>query len=165
MQNYGFVVHYFTSGEITRVMSYYSRNSVEMPTESGTPIPTFSGRPGQERWASKSLSRILNDAANERDSTSFVAFKALPVDPVRSRRTTGSFEEAANDLTWAKSCKEAVGMMVDTIFQARLALKDGESNGCLITSEPIVSLEDAQRVTPVMAKMEYGIKRLLWLGS
>jgi hypothetical protein len=27
------------------------------------------------------------------------------------------------------------------------------------------SLADAQKVTSVYAKMEYGVKRLLWLGS
>lgn len=56
--------------------------------------------------------------------------------------------------------------MVDMIFQAVLAVKDvGEEEGSFIASQPIVSLEDAQRMTTVMAKMEYGIKRLLWLGN
>ena len=30
---------------------------------------------------------------------------------------------------------------------------------------PRTSLTEAQRMTSVYAKMEYGVKRLLWLGS
>ena len=161
------MVHYLTSGESMRVTSYSLRNSVELSTTPVPDIPVDSGRPGSLKKGNRSLSRILtNTAAEHGNKTSFVAFKALPIDPVRSRRTTGSFEEAANDLTWAKSCKQAVDTMVDMIFQAVSAAKDvGCEDGCLISSEPIVSLEDAYRSTTVMAKMEYGIKRLLWLGG
>lgn len=110
---------------------------------------------------------MLNDAAAEKnETTSFAAFKALPVDPVRSRRTTGSFVETANDLTWAKTCKEATDAMVDRVYQAVIVVKAIDaSDEPFLVSEPVVSLEEAQRATTVMAKMEYGIKRLLWLGS
>lgn len=150
-----------------RLTSYSLRNSIELASPATTDNPAGYELPSALKRGSRSLSRILtNTAAEHGDVTSFVAFKALPIDPVRSRRTTGSFEETANDLTWAKTCKQAVDTMVDMIFQAVLTVKDaGGEDGCFIASEPIVSLEDAQRSTTVMAKMEYGVKRLLWLGG
>ena len=34
-----------------------------------------------------------------------------------------------------------------------------------VNRDPRRSLAEAQRMTSVYAKMEYGVKRLLWLGS
>ena len=66
------------------------------------------------------LSRILSDAAAPAvgQDTIFAAFKALPVDPARSRRENGSFMQTQDDLTGAKNCKDAVGLIVDAIRQA-----------------------------------------------
>ncbi|KAL5511494.1 hypothetical protein ACEPAH_4711 [Sanghuangporus vaninii] len=167
LQNYGFSIHYLTSGETTRFSSYSLRNSVENVGESSPPDTVAPGRPNYVRSRSSVFSRMINNAASEKSAmTSFAAFKALPIDPVRSRRTTGSFVETANDLTWARTCKEATDVMVDRICQAIVAIKDTESRDeSFLVLEPIVSLEEAQRATTMMAKMEYGIKRLLWLGS
>ncbi|EJD05667.1 uncharacterized protein FOMMEDRAFT_139037 [Fomitiporia mediterranea MF3/22] len=166
LQNYGFMVNYLTSGESVRFTRYSLRNDVELVADNQQSSSTFSKR--SSKRGSTALSRIMSNTAAERgDVTSFVAFKALPVDPARSRRVTGSFVEQANDLVWAKTCKQAVDVMVDMIFQAVTTTKSGAEGkeACLIFSEPIVSLEEAQRSTTVMAKMEYSIKRLLWLGS
>lgn len=110
------------------------------------------------------LSRVLSDTtASHNDVVSYAAFKALPVDPTRMRRTTGSFEETANELSWAKTCKEAIDSIVDTIQHA---VADAGGNASdLVKEEDIVSLKEAQKATTVMAKMEYGLKRLIWLGS
>ena len=66
------------------------------------------------------LSRILSDTAAPvvGQDTIFAAFKALPVDPARSRRETGSFIQSQDDLTGAKNCKEAVDLIVDAVRQA-----------------------------------------------
>ena len=56
----------------------------------------------------------------------FVAFKALPIDPARSRRGTGSFEETAgDDLAGARSCREAVEVMVEAIRRACVDIGGG----------------------------------------
>jgi phosphatidylinositol 4-phosphatase len=34
-----------------------------------------------------------------------------------------------------------------------------------VLSDSLCSLDDARRATSVYAKMEYGVKRLLWLGG
>ncbi|PAV23487.1 hypothetical protein PNOK_0055500 [Pyrrhoderma noxium] len=60
------------------------------------------------------LSQILkvnNEAQG--DTPSFVAFKALPVDPTRIRRTTGSFDESLDILTLERDCKQAVEIVVE----------------------------------------------------
>lgn len=103
MQNYGFMISYLTASESTRVTSYSLRNSTDMVADS-SPISTPCGQPVPLKKGSNILSRVLTNTAAERGNvTSFVAFKALPIDPARARRTTGSFEQTANDLTWAKT--------------------------------------------------------------
>jgi len=53
--------------------------------------------------------------------------------------------------------------MVDMIRQACEDL--GSAHGYIVSDGDVVSLLDAQRMTSVYAKMEYGVKRLLWLGG
>lgn len=71
------------------------------------------------------LSNILTNAALATSSeTTFAAFKVLPIDPARMRRgssTGGNVEytEAADELSGASSCQEAVGLIVDCIRKAR----------------------------------------------
>jgi phosphatidylinositol 4-phosphatase len=97
----------------------------------------------------------------------FAAFKALPIDPARIRRASsmghGDTYTSANDLDEASSCKEAVDMIVDNI---RKACEDmGNSHDGLVKEGDVVSLAEAQQMTSMYAKMEYGVKRLLWLGG
>ncbi|THH10834.1 hypothetical protein EW145_g1054 [Phellinidium pouzarii] len=160
IQNYGFMVHYHTSGETTRVTSYSLRNSTDGISNSQSLVQTSSEHPGVPKRGSNVLSRVLmNTAAERSNAVSYAAFKALPVDPARARRMTGSFEETANDLSAAKTCKEAVESIVSSIHQA---VKDaGGARDDFVAENDIVSLEDAQRATSVIAKMEYGLKRLL----
>lgn len=153
------MISYRSTGETTRLTSYSVQNSVLDASGSSTI------RPYTVKRGTSVSSRLLEVNANEeQNAISFASFKVLPIDPARARRTTGSFEETADDLSWAKSCKEAVEIIVDTIYQA---VKDigGENGEKFIIDAPIVSLLEAQRATTVIAKMEYGLKRLLWLGS
>ncbi|KAI0723971.1 SacI homology domain-containing protein [Cerioporus squamosus] len=163
LQNAGFVVTWHnTQDQDTRVTSYSMRNSVDLTTPPASPAPAASSRFSLSLTASRKntapLSQILSDAAAPAagQDTIFAAFKALPVDPARSRRENGSFIHA-------KNCKHAVDMIVDAIRQA---CKDmGNDRQDFITEADVVSLAEAQRMTSVYAKMEYGVKRLLWLGS
>jgi len=53
--------------------------------------------------------------------------------------------------------------MVDSILRACEDI--GSSHDGFVTEADIVSISEAQRMTSVYAKMEYGVKRLLWLGG
>ncbi|KAH8827011.1 SacI homology domain-containing protein [Flagelloscypha sp. PMI_526] len=130
VQNAGFILTWLNMNQVTRVTSYSIRNTVE---------PRLSGL-----------------QAKLPASTSFAAFKALPVDPAHLRRAGSSFsysnDHGADTLSNATTCKEAVELIVESIQQF---VKWGD----------VVGLQEAQKMTTMYAKMEYGIKRLLWLGG
>ncbi|KZT09631.1 uncharacterized protein LAESUDRAFT_722598 [Laetiporus sulphureus 93-53] len=174
LQNAGFLITWRNVDQDTRVTSYSIRNSVDP----ASPLPPpFSSVPSHPRAphrratlpmlsrSTTSLPGMLSKAAApaaESDET-FAAFKVLPIDPARTRRDTGSFIEPADELAGAASCKEAADLIVDTIRQA--CQDAGGAQRDYIVLEDIVSLAEAQRMTSVYAKMEYGVKRLLWLGG
>jgi hypothetical protein len=65
-------------------------------------------------------------------ATSFAAFKALPIDPARTRRDDSSgsstfVEPAAAPDEFAGTCREAVDYMVDSIVRACIDASDGDS--------------------------------------
>jgi len=168
VQNYGFQISYKTSGESTRLTSYSLRNSANVselvespPTSPSFPSKSKVPRRNSSRMSLSSL--LLSPSIVSGEARSFAAFKALPIDPARARRTTGSFEDTADDLSWAKTCKEAVDMIVDSISQA--CGDSGAREEGFVKEGDVVSLAEAQKSTTVIAKMEYGVKRLLWLGS
>ncbi|KAI0032266.1 SacI homology domain-containing protein [Vararia minispora EC-137] len=111
------------------------------------------------------LSAILQAQGQSAETpTAFASFKALPVDSARARRG-----EAADECAGAANCKEAVAYMVDAIRNACADIGgahglDGEE-ASFVKEADIVGLAEAQRMTSVYAKMEYGLKRLLWLGG
>ncbi|KAH9857173.1 SacI homology domain-containing protein [Lenzites betulinus] len=167
-QNAGFVISWHNSqDQDTRVTSYSIRNSLDLTTPPTSPSSATFSRQSMTapRKSTLPLSRILSNAAAPvaGQETAFAAFKALPVDPARARRETGSFIQTTDELANAKSCKEAVDMIVDAIRQACADI--GNDHREFIVESDVVSLAEAQRMTSVYAKMEYGVKRLLWLGS
>lgn len=68
--------------------------------------------------ASPSTSTQTKSTQNEEDEVSFVALKALPVDPARGRRESRSYEEPSDDLSGVSSCREAVDVIVEAIRRA-----------------------------------------------
>ncbi|TDL25045.1 hypothetical protein BD410DRAFT_718891 [Rickenella mellea] len=174
LQNYGFVVNFLNSGQTTRVTSYSFRNSADFPDElqsipdRGSPSTSASrgSRPKPVRSKSR-LSQMISGSRSVGDQlSSYVAFKSLPVDPMHMRRAKEGFEElsiGSDDLSRAETCKDAVNVIVDAIVRACADV--GNSNPSIVTESEIVSLAEAQRMTTVYAKMEYGLKRLLWLGG
>ncbi|KAH9981344.1 SacI homology domain-containing protein [Lactifluus volemus] len=160
--------------------------SISAPSTLPTSSPTKQRPASLSRASSTSsrLSRILSDAVpppsspspsqetvtGSDDVTSFAAFKALPIDPARMRRADGStfiVESAApNELAGASTCREAVDLMVDTIVCACTEAKTSKDDAVpSVRVGDVVSLAEAQKMTSMYAKMEYGVKRLLWLGS
>ncbi|KAI0093512.1 SacI homology domain-containing protein [Irpex rosettiformis] len=177
LQNAGFTVAWRNNHQDTRVTSYSIGNSVDTispPVSPGLPrsshssfsplIPLSPSR--QSTLKNAKLSRILSSAAapSLNNDITFAAFKALPIDPARGRRENGSFYEPADELTGAIDCRQAVNLMVDAIARA-CADAGGARGENFVKSADVVSLQEAQRMTSVYAKMEYGVKRLLWLGG
>ncbi|KAI0005981.1 SacI homology domain-containing protein [Russula compacta] len=111
-------------------------------------------------------------------STSFAAFKAFPIDPARMRREGSTCVESAapDELASASTCQEAVDLVVDAIVRA---CADADAHGHTTQAgtdsgkgtdkgkgkSDGVPLAEAQKMTSMYAKMEYGVKRLLWLGN
>jgi phosphatidylinositol 4-phosphatase len=54
----------------------------------------------------------------EPSETTFAAFKALPIDPTRRQRSTGTYTEEADELAGAANSQEAVNAMVESIQRA-----------------------------------------------
>jgi len=117
---------------------------------------------GMAHTRAASKSAFLGDRAGPKD-TSFAAFKALPMGSTHVRNAS-RYAEPADDLASATSCKEAVDLIVDAIQRACEDIGSASGNN-FIFEEDIVSVSEAQRTTSIYAKMEYGVKRLLWLGG
>lgn len=99
------------------------------------------------------------------DGDTFAAFKVLPIDPTRVEgEFTTTYGELTDDLTGATTCKEVVDLMVDAIKRACCKYGTGLREDFVVEGD-VVSLEDAKRATSMYAKMEYSMKRLLWLGG
>ncbi|KAG6820641.1 hypothetical protein H0H93_013840 [Arthromyces matolae] len=183
VQNAGFVLKWRNTNQVTRVTSYSVRNSLEAPDSPLTPRltnfsiarqTTINTNPKFMNARNLSikvpvLSNILsNTALSAGAPTSFAAFKVLPIDPTRTRRGSSfggnaDYIDTADELSTASNCRVAAEMIVDHI---RRACEDiGGSRGELVTEEDVVSLVEAQRMTSMYAKMEHGVKRLLWLGG
>ncbi|KAF7440628.1 hypothetical protein PC9H_000974 [Pleurotus ostreatus] len=181
LQNAGLIISWLnTPHQETRVTSYSIRNSVDLSSPPGSPLPFASAnrsslnRPRSSMILSltrrgSQLSRILTDASLTAScEKTFAAFKVLPIDHARIRQgsTLGSaYSEVADELTGASNCKEATNWIVETICQACEDIGSNPHGRRMVKEEDIVSLAEAQRMTSMYAKMEYGLKRLLWLGS
>ncbi|KAF8163607.1 SacI homology domain-containing protein [Crassisporium funariophilum] len=175
-QNAGFIVTWLSSNQESRVTSYSVRNNLDLATSSPSPpsaaSPTF-GFGNRRRSRSNTLPALSNILTGASFSTAgsgqqnFAAFKVLPIDPARIRRETSAvsdqYVETSEEMHGAASCREAVSLIVERI--ARACDDVGGGHGDFVKDEDVVSLEDAQRMTSVYAKMEYGVKRLLWLGG
>ncbi|KAI6022736.1 SacI homology domain-containing protein [Pisolithus marmoratus] len=102
-------------------------------------------------------SRIVGDT--------FAAFKVLPIDPARiEAESTTTYGELTDDLAGATTCREVVDLMVGAIKRACYKAGAGLHED-FVVEEDVVSLDDAKRATSMYAKMEYSMKRLLWLGG
>lgn len=180
-QNAGFVITWINANQESRVSSYCVQNSIqqhqaEYPSPVTTRKASLASLPLQvQTWSASqkfpaNLSRLLANpslASAGRGEKLFAAFKALPIDPARIRRgsstSSGPYSETSEEVAGASSCREVVNRVVESISRACEDI--GSSHGSLVADEDVVGLEEAQRTTTMYAKMEYGVKRLLWLGG
>jgi len=125
LQNAGFTLAWSPTKQTGRITSYSMLNSIDTtlsppstPTQctSSSPITTSPRRRSTGVQLSNLLSRVAEPAQS--GDKVFAAFKALPIDPARSRRATGSIIEPADELSGAKNCMEAVDLMVESIVKA-----------------------------------------------
>lgn len=177
-QNAGFIVTWSVKNQESRTTSYSLKNNLDL-TLSNSPFPvrrqgkptafSLPSRNNTKRNSSLPLSSIISNtfSVGNAEQTAFAAFKVLPIDPTRIRRASsgasGLYADASDELNGASSCREAVDLIVDSIYRG--CEDAGSTHSNFVTSEDVVSLSEAQRTTSVYAKMEYGVKRLLWLGG
>jgi hypothetical protein len=171
-ENYGLIITYRTAKQTTRISSYSIRNQPVKEIPRRKPLRSLSLRmfgpaasepllspPPVQGTTPKESSPVLSDilsSVSPGEETNFSAFKALPVDTTTDKDVDG----LANPST----CREAVMNLVGTIASACQDSGAGDTPDFL-QEQAIVSLEEAQKLTSLYAKMEYGFKRLLWLGS
>ncbi|KAF8447889.1 SacI homology domain-containing protein [Boletus edulis BED1] len=175
-QNAGFIVTWLNTDLVSsRMTSYSYRNcpvdvsksdsahvEVHDKMAPGSAKSVGNRLLGMVHTRATSKSATLGDRAGSKD-TSCAAFKALPMGSTHVRNAS-RYAEPADDLASATSCKEAVDIIVGAIQRACEDI--GSASGKhFIVEEDIVSVSEAQRTTSIYAKMEYGVKRLLWLGG
>lgn len=134
--------------------------------------------PTKAATPSRIISEVSENATGASD-TCFAAFKVLPVEPARVRSGSRTrYAEPADDLAEATTCDQVVDLMVNAI---RGACEDKGSPPVVMDRDVVrwaahrvffnpdnsfeISLAEAQKMTSIYAKMEYGMKRLLWLGA
>ncbi|KAG9102629.1 hypothetical protein FRC06_001582 [Ceratobasidium sp. 370] len=176
VENYGFSITYRPTRQDIRLTTYSMRNkpAPASPTLSSaadsspqrTPIPTptspqatfpFVKRVSTLRRGSGMLTQILSSSVPNRDTITdleTVSFKALPVLDLHPDQIGVA----------PATCRDAARRIVRDVWAGCKSVGNGHESG-FIVEEDIVSLEEAQRITPMWAQLEYSFKRFLWLGS
>lgn len=177
-QNAGFIVTWSVMNQESRTTSYSLKNNLGLRLSNSPSSMRRQGKPttfslpsrnNTKRNVNQPLSSIVSNtfSVGNAEQTAFAAFKVLPIDPTRIRRASstasGLYADASDELNGASSCREAVDLIVDSIYRG--CEDAGSTHSNFVTNEDVVSLSEAQRTTSVYAKMEYGVKRLLWLGG
>ena len=110
-ENAGFTVTWLTSRQESRISSYSVRNDVG---DSASPFALLA-RSVSKRGRPQVIAKSNGDQT-------FAAFKVLPVDPARIRRSSstgdGLYAEASDEISNAATCREAVDLIVDSIERA-----------------------------------------------
>ncbi|CAE6421011.1 unnamed protein product [Rhizoctonia solani] len=178
-ENYGFSITYYITHQDIRLTTYSMRNRPALPPPS---INTILGeeppktqtaaqqaqvammpllrRASSVRRGAGMLSQLLSASApppspiGVPSDLETVSFKALPVLDVHPDQI------GVAPLT----SRDAARRVVRDIAGGCRNAGTGQEAGFII-EEDIVSLEQAQKITPVWAQLEYSFKRFLWLGS
>ncbi|KAG8719790.1 hypothetical protein FRC09_010619, partial [Ceratobasidium sp. 395] len=176
IENYGFSITYRPTRQDIRLTTYSMRNkptptsptlsSIVDPSPQPSPLPTpgtpqaafpLLRRATSLRRGSGMLSQLLSTSAPLTDAITdleTVSFKALPVVDVHPDQIGVA----------PATSRDAARRIVRDVLAGCKSVGNGHGNG-FVVEEDIVSLEEAQRITPVWAQLEYSFKRFLWLGS
>jgi len=116
-QNYGFVIAFSTKRQTIRVTSYSLRNTVDAGT--ATAKSSLKRRPqsASPDLESASLSKILSKAATEANrETSFVCFKALPVD-ITSHYVHMGVDADESEQMKVTDCRQAIDFILRCVLR------------------------------------------------
>lgn len=169
-QNAGFLVSWLSVDQSSsrKETSPYMHDPTQLPASEARRTLDVSRRLSSaliNKFSNTSKSRAVSTHPPRScmDGDTFAAFKVLPIDPTRVEgEFTTTYGELTDDLTGATTCKEVVDLMVDAIKRACCKVGTGQREDFVVEGD-VVSLEDAKRATSMYAKMEYSMKRLLWL--
>ncbi|ELU44953.1 hSac2 domain-containing protein [Rhizoctonia solani AG-1 IA] len=178
-ENYGFSITYRIAHQDIRLTTYSMRNRPTLPPPSIDAIlgeePAKTQTPAQQaqvavmpllrrassvRRGAGMLSQLLSASApppspiGAPSDLETISFKALPVLDVHPDQI------GVAPLTSRDAARRAVREVAGACRNAGAGQEAG-----FIVEEDIVSLEQAQKITPVWAQLEYSFKRFLWLGS
>ncbi|KAH7341044.1 SacI homology domain-containing protein [Rhizoctonia solani] len=177
-ENYGFSITYRITHQDIRLTTYSMRNQPALPPSAGASLeeespntPTAAQRAqatvvpllrraSSVRRGAGMLSQLLSASApppspggipNDLET---VSFKSLPVLDVHPDQV------GVAPLTSRDAARRIVREVVAGCRNVGVEYEHG-----FVLEEDIVSLEQAQKITPVWAQLEYSFKRFLWLGS
>ncbi|KAJ1309598.1 hypothetical protein OPQ81_006371 [Rhizoctonia solani] len=156
-ENYGFSITYRITHQDIRLTTYSMRNRPALPQSVDTVLGEESPEtPTATQQAQASVipppqTCIFGGVPNDLET---VSFKALPVLDVHPDQV------GVAPLTSRDSARKIVREVVAGCRDVGVGQESG-----FVVEEDIVSLEQAQKITPVWAQLEYSFKRFLWLGS
>ncbi|CAE6471791.1 unnamed protein product [Rhizoctonia solani] len=177
-ENYGFSITYRITHQDIRLTTYSMRNQPALPPSAGASLdeespntPTAAQRAqatvvpllrraSSVRRGAGMLSQLLSASApppspgGVPNDLETVSFKSLPVLDVHPDQV------GVAPLTSRDAARRIVREVVAGCRSVGLDYEHG-----FVMEEDIVSLEQAQKITPVWAQLEYSFKRFLWLGS
>ena len=134
----------------SRTTSYSLKNNLDLTLSNFPSSVRRQGKPtafslpsrnNTKRNANLPLSSIMaNTFSGNAEQTAFAAFKVLPIDPTRIRRASSSasglYADASDELNGASSCREAVDLIVDSIYRG--CEDAGSTHSNFVTSEDVV---------------------------
>ncbi|EJU05562.1 hypothetical protein DACRYDRAFT_113641 [Dacryopinax primogenitus] len=148
-ENYGLLLTWKTSHLTRRMTSYSLRNKPDL-----VDVVDVKTKKGLIRTSISRNNSTVSLGKGLPEETQFAAFKALPTSTAASGRDL--------DAVPVISCKHAVDVIADTIVRACKGMEASQKKD-FVRVQDIISLEEARRETTVYAKLEYYLKRRLWL--
>ncbi|KAK4688765.1 phosphatidylinositol 4-phosphatase, partial [Tremellales sp. Uapishka_1] len=151
-ENAGFVINFSPIDESTRFSTYSIRNKPSSSPASPSKPPST---PGMDVEHSS-----VNPLGGE-----YFAFKALPREFIARGASTvveDSDDEVDLGAQTGESCLAVVDRLVKRVQEQCKKAGHGHEDGFVVPKD-IVSLAEAQSATSLLARMDYAVKRFLWL--
>lgn len=169
VENAGFVVTFAAADESTRYSTYSLDNTVATPP---TPTSTISQasttgadplketKRNRARTLSFKRKSVMKLADVDPDTSEFFAFKALPREFVAQPHPEDD-EDEEFALEQNETCLATVDRIVKRIREQ--CAKVHKLPEDFVVDKDVVSVTDAENATSLLARMDYAVKRFLWL--
>ncbi|KAL1412508.1 hypothetical protein Q8F55_000254 [Vanrija albida] len=183
VENAGFIVNFSPADESTRYSTYSLRNR-----EPPSPETAASATPISDYFASESAADADTPTAKptppdtpmarvkiadvDPTKTEYFAFKALPREFIAKSKSTLAVSHDDEDdedeedimLESNETCRATVERVVRRIKDQCVKAGGGGGGGSdFVVDKDVVSLHDAESNTSLLARMDYAVKRFLWL--